>query len=151
MFRTELYNKIKTYSDVIPGYPLAFSFFKKKECYYWMLRPFCDDVLQTLALSCLESDGSYRQITRIAAKNLYRLKKAVEYERKVAVAAPGKKYHSKPKYPFVCGRCKVEKKEYPRKSVLPGMVVCASCSRAVWREDNVRNGLNARGSRKKTQ
>ena len=130
MSHTSLYYEIKKYCDVIPDYALAFKFAKGKKCFNMVFPMYKEDVLQEIAICCLEAKD-IKELGKLLGKHIYyfyhHVTKTIHnpIEQKVTV----KYYKYKPDYFNHCDVCSKDKKQYMYKSVLPGKTVCSACRR----------------------
>jgi len=127
MSNTSLYYEIKKYCDVIPDYALAFKFAKGKTYFNYVFPVFKEDVLQEIAVCCLEAK-TIKELGNLLSKHIYYLWhncfKDI-HEPKKNNGIKYKKY--KPNYLNHCDICGKDRYEYMYKSLFPGKMVCRRC------------------------
>jgi hypothetical protein len=134
-----MWYEIKKYCNVIPDYALAFKFAKIKTEWPLIFPRYKDDVLQEIALCCLEAN-TIKELNRLLCNRIRyfynHVIKCIHEPKK----NNGKKYKKyKPNYFNHCDICGVDKKQYMYKSFIPGKIVCSACERSLKKEDAKQN------------
>ena len=129
MSHTSLWYEIKKYCDVIPDYALAFKFAKRKDFFFRIFPLYKEDILQEIAVCCLEAT-SIKELGNLLSKRIRYF-----YKHILGNYVRTKKYNTKrfkkynPIYFNHCDICGIERKEYMYKSLFPGKMVCRRCYR----------------------
>lgn len=121
---------IQKYTEIIPDFPLFFTFAKHNIIFKYIYPFYKEDVLQTIALACL-SEGTLRERNLLLQRELYHFHNHIVFDRPYKREKKDKKKYKKykPDYFNHCDICKKDKKEYMYKTFLPGKVVCNMCRR----------------------
>lgn len=136
MSHTSLWYEIKKYCDVIPDYALAFKFAKGKKCFNLVFPKFKEDVLQEIAICCLEAN-TIKELGNLLSKHIrYFYVHVIESFHKPQKSNGIKYKKYKPDYYYHCDICKKNKKQYMYKSFLPGKIICSACKRRLKKYDS---------------
>lgn len=131
MSHTSLWYEIKKYCDVIPDYALAFKFAKGKKCFNLVFPKFKEDILQEIAICCLEAN-TIKELGNLLSKRIYNFYHHIIKEWHIPEKKDHPKYQKKarPGYLNHCDICGRNVNEYMYKNFFPGETVCKRCYRA---------------------
>lgn len=130
---TLMYCRIKQYCDLIPDFPLYFTFAKRKIEWMFLYPKYWSDILQIIAL-CILENNTLKKRNNAIGKELYRFARHV-------LDLPFKennifhiKYKQECKKITECWICKKKKKEYMKQSLTPGHKICGACYQRIYKK-----------------
>lgn len=121
--------RIKQYCDLIPDYPLYFSFAKKKPEWFYVYPAFWRDLLQIIALCILEYE-TLKQRNLAIGRELYNFTRHVL---DFPLKSSKKTNPAKCKKVTQCWLCKKKKMQYMKESLTPGHKICGACYSKIYK------------------
>ena len=126
-----MYERMKPYVDLLPDFPLFFTFAKRNAVFRFIYPMYWKDIFQIITLSIL-SEKENRKRNNKLQRELYQFGRhilGVPFRKKNRTI----KHNSICKEDTTCDLCKKTTKTYKYKSILPGKIVCKICYK------NIRN------------